>query len=125
MGMLPAHLGQCPRGAALMERPLKEQRNWQEPFPFPAPQHKHRATYGNQCSIHTPYLTCLHQASLPCAWIELPLPVMFASVLALWAPSPRSLAQILAHTVPLEAGYLQGLGSSGGGDKLHSTSTPS
>lgn len=35
------------------------------PLPSPALQHKHRTTCGNQFSVDTRYLTCLHQAPPP------------------------------------------------------------
>ena len=41
------------------QRSFWEQRNWQVPRPSSTPQHKHRATCGNQHSTNTHYLTCL------------------------------------------------------------------
>ena len=62
---LAAYLRMCPRVAVFTERHLHEQRNWQAPFPSLPPQHKHRATCRNQCSISIPHLTCLGQAPPP------------------------------------------------------------
>ena len=53
------------RVAAFTERPLQEQRNWLVTFPIPIPQHKHRATLGNQHSTNSRYLTSYTKPLLP------------------------------------------------------------
>lgn len=49
------------RGDSLHAETPPKQRNRLGPFPSPAPQHKHSATRGNQCSSSTHYLTCVYK----------------------------------------------------------------
>ena len=66
-------------------------------IPHPPPrsaQPKDRATRGSLCSAHTHYLTCLHQALIPCAPEELPFPVKRASVPVQWLPLPKDQAKL-------------------------------
>ena len=73
------------RGSSHREIPL-EQRNWQAPFLSPTLQHKHWATYENQHSANTYYLTCLYQAPPPSTLVEQPFLVTL--FLSLIGPSP-------------------------------------
>ena len=73
---------------------FQEQRNWQAPFAFPAPQHKHRATGRNQNRAHTCYLTCVCQAPYPYILVKPPF-----SVPAWLVPTLRRPAQTSTHTV--------------------------
>ena len=75
-------------------------------YHFPLlPQHKHRATFGNQHSAATHYLTCSHQA-LPTHTLAVPsFPVTLASVPVPGDSSHRRPSQtpptphLLTHTV--------------------------
>ena len=71
------------------EKRFQEQRNWPVPLPPLVSQHRHRVTCRNQHHADTHYLTCLHQDLPHHTLVELPFPVMLASVPALQAPSPR------------------------------------
>lgn len=68
----------CPGETEIARRLLQEQSSQQVPFPSPVSQHKHTATCRNQCRPNIHYLTCLHQAPHPPAWLT--------SVLAQWLP---------------------------------------
>lgn len=130
-----AHLRACPREALFTERPLQEQRNEQVLFPFPTPQHKHRANYRNQPSTDTCYLTCLYQAHCntpltPPPSTPLPhfdgtaLPSQIASVPGQQIPSPRRIAQPPTKTLSHNLGVLWSLSSNGDVDRFHFTSRP-
>ena len=79
-GRLFTLLGPLPWEATFTETPLLEQRSWLAQFPSSTNQHKHRATWRKQLSTDTGCETCLHQGLHPCALVELPFFVKFASV---------------------------------------------
>lgn len=90
-----AHLRAHPKEASFTERCLWEQSNWSVPFPFTTLQFMHRATCRKQLNTHTSYLTSLHQALLPYALVEPPLPVKLAGLPMQWALPQGGLSKLL------------------------------
>ena len=105
-----------------METPLWEQRNQLVPFPSTGPQHKQRATCGEQCSSDTGCLVCLHQQQQPLAlqWSCLLSHSCLSSSTA--GLTPRRPAQAPAHTMSPDQIW-EGLSSIGGDDRSYFTST--
>ena len=62
-----------------MEKTLREQKNWEAPFPSTSSQHKHRVKCWTQHNPYIYYLTCLHQVPSPIP-TEPPFTVKLASV---------------------------------------------
>ena len=95
---------------------------WQAPYPSPAPQHKHRATFRKQHSLDIHYLTWLHYLTcLPpcCGGTTLPSPACL-SPHVMETPSCKRPAQFPAHTVHLNLRVLQSISSCSGGNRSHS-----
>ena len=98
--------------ALYLERGTQNGSSWLVPFPSPGPEHKHRATCGNQCHSDTSCLTCLHQPPPVCTPGELPFWIMLASVPAQQALPPEDQYKPL-RTPCVPTRVLQGLSSSG------------